>query len=212
MAGEVIGMNTAIYTQSAGSEGIGFAMPSNTIINVYNMLISPEHRVARGSIGIGFEAQPAAVSRVYGFANGGVIVKTVTPDGPADKGGIKPGDIILTLDGKPVKDGDDLVANISSRRVGSTVEIGILRNDSKQKLTIGITDRAKLYADVAANGGNAAPDEPSAGESKLGIKVDNVPSVLASKLGVQGGVLITSLRPGSFADDINLDLLQQHRQ
>jgi len=205
MAGEVIGMNTAIYTQSAGSEGIGFAMPSNTIINVYNMLISPEHRVARGSIGIGFETQTAAVGRVYGFSNGGVIVKTVTPEGPADKGGVKPGDIIVSLDGKAVKDGDDLVANISARRIGSTVTIGILRNDSKQTLTVGITDRAKLYDEVASKDGNAAPDEASAGESKLGIKVDAVPATLATKLGVQGGVIITSLRPGSFADDINLE-------
>ena len=57
MTGSVIGMNTAIYTESAGSEGIGFAMPSNTIISVYNMLIGPDHKVVRGSIGISF--QPA---------------------------------------------------------------------------------------------------------------------------------------------------------
>ncbi len=52
MAGQVIGMNTAIYTQSMGSQGVGFAMPSNVIANIYNMLISPEHKVIRGSIGI----------------------------------------------------------------------------------------------------------------------------------------------------------------
>ncbi len=66
MAGEVIGMNTAIYTQSSGYEGIGFAMPSNTIINVYNMLIGPDHKVVRGSIGITFQGElPAAVGRIY---------------------------------------------------------------------------------------------------------------------------------------------------
>jgi len=207
MAGEVIGMNTAIYTQSAGSEGIGFAMPSNTIINVYNMLISPEHKVTRGSIGISYQnAESSAVSRVYGFANGGVHVSTVTPDGPAAKGGIKPGDVIVSLDGKPIKDGDELVANISARRVGSTVAIGIQRDGSKQTLTVGIADRAKLYADVGANDGNpAAPDESDAGQSKLGIKVDAAPSELASKLGIQGGVIVTSVRPGSFAEDIRLE-------
>src|ERR1700761_6500229 len=66
MAGQVIGMNTAIYTQSAGSEGVGFAMPSNTLISVYNQLISPTHKVVRGSIGITFQAQESsAVGRMY---------------------------------------------------------------------------------------------------------------------------------------------------
>ena len=82
--------NTAIYTQSAGSEGVGFAMPSNTLISVYNQLISPTHKVTRGSIGIQFQAmQSAAVGRMYGFANGGVFVSVVTPNGPAAKAGIQ---------------------------------------------------------------------------------------------------------------------------
>jgi serine protease Do len=207
MAGEVIGMNTAIYTQSEGSEGVGFAMPSNTIASVYNMLISPEHKVTRGSIGISFQpAEASAVSRVYGFANGGVLVNTVTPDGPAAKAGVKPEDVIVSIDGKPIKDGDELVANISSRKVGSTVQLGILRNSGKENLTVGIADRAKLFADVGNNNdNNATPAEADAGESKLGIKVEPVPSQLASKLGIQGGVQITSVRPGSFADDIRLE-------
>jgi serine protease Do len=207
MAGEVIGMNTAIYTQSEGSEGVGFAMPSNTIASVYNMLISPEHKVTRGSIGISFQpAEASAVSRVYGFANGGVLVNTVTPDGPAAKAGVKPEDVIVSIDGKPIKDGDELVANISSRKVGSTVQLGILRNSGKENLTVGIADRAKLFADVGNNNdNNATPAEADAGESKLGIKVGPVPSQLASKLGIQGGVQITSVRPGSFADDIRLE-------
>jgi serine protease Do len=206
MAGEVIGMNTAIYTQSSGSEGVGFAMPANTIASVYNMLISPDHKVTRGSIGIQFQgALPSAVSREYGFANGGVLVGTVTPDGPAAKGGVKPGDVIVSIDGKPIKDGDELVADISSRKVGSSVQLGILRNTSKENLTVGIADRAKLFADVGSNGDNTpAPAHADASESKLGIQIDSVSSQLASKLGIQGGVMISSVRPGSFADDINL--------
>ena len=74
MAGQVIGMNTAIYTQSMGSEGVGFAMPSNVIANVYNDLISPLHSVTRGSIGISFQSNlSSAVAREYGYANGGVL-------------------------------------------------------------------------------------------------------------------------------------------
>jgi serine protease Do len=206
MAGEVIGMNTAIFTQSSGSEGVGFAMPSNTIISVYNMLIGPDHKVTRGSIGITFQgAESSAVSRVYGFANGGVLVNTITPDGPAAKGGVKPGDIIVSVDGNQIKDGDDLVANISTRKVGSSVQLGILRNDSKKTLTVGIADRAKLFANMGSNSdNNATPAEADAGESKLGIQVDAVPAQTASKLGIQGGVIVSNVLPGSFADEIGV--------
>ena len=100
MNGEVIGVNTAIYTQSAGYQGIGFAMPSNTVVSVYNDLISPSHKVTRGSIGIQFRhGLSGAVNRVYGFKNG-VLVQQVQPGGPADKAGLKPGDIITTIDGR----------------------------------------------------------------------------------------------------------------
>jgi serine protease Do len=209
MAGQVIGMNTAIYTQSMGYQGVGFAMPSNVIASVYNMLISPEHKVIRGSIGISFQTTPpeSAVGRVYGFANGGVMVNEVKPaNGPAAKAGVKPGDIIVSIDGKPVKDGDSLVADISARKVGSSVQLGIKRNDKPLTINVGIADRAKLFADTGAQADdNAAPSESDAAESKLGIKVDAIPSSLASKLGIKGGVIVTTMHPGSFADEIGLD-------
>jgi serine protease Do len=207
MAGEVIGMNTAIYTQSSGSEGVGFAMPANTIASVYNMLISPDHKVVRGSIGISFQpAESSAVTRVYGFANGGVQVNTVTPNGPAAKAGVKPDDVIVSIDGKPIKDGDALVADISSRKVGTTVQLGIQRsNGSKETLTVGIADRAKLFADLGSdNDSNSTPSGSDASESKLGIQVDVVPAQISSNLDIHGGVIVTSVRPGSFAEDVGI--------
>ena len=206
MAGQVIGMNTAIYTQSMGSQGVGFAMPSNIIASVYNMLISPEHKVVRGSIGITFNgAEAAAVGRVYGFPNGGVHVNDVTPNGPAAKGGVKPGDVIVSIDNKPVKSGDELVSEISSRKVGSTVQLGILRNGQKQNLSVGIADRGKLFADIGnPQQENAPPTQSDAGEGKLGITVSSVPTNTIEKLGIKGGVMVTNVRPGSFADEIGL--------
>jgi serine protease Do len=206
MAGEVIGMNTAIYTQSMGSQGVGFAMPSNIVANVYNMLIGPEHKVVRGSIGISFQgAQSSAVSRMYGFANGGVMVSTVTPNAPAAKAGLQPHDVIVSIDGRAIKDGDDLVADISARKVGSTVTLGYLRDGKQHTATVGIGDRAKLFADNAAGDDDSqSPSEADPGEGKLGITVTAVPPALASKLAIKGGVVINSVRPGSFADEINL--------
>ncbi|HEY0309239.1 MAG TPA: trypsin-like peptidase domain-containing protein [Acidobacteriaceae bacterium] len=205
MAGEVIGMNTAIYTQSSGYEGVGFAMPSNTIVNVYNMLISPEHKVVRGSIGITFQAAlPAAVGRVYGF-NSGILVNTVEPKGPAAAAGIQPGDIITTVDGKPVKTGDDLVADISVRRPGTTAKIGYMRDGKQSTATVAIADRAKLFAGLLGGAQEeATPDQSNSSESKLGITAGAVPMDMASKLGIPGGVIVKAVRPGTFADDIAL--------
>jgi serine protease Do len=206
MAGEVVGMNTAIYTQSNGSEGIGFAMPSNTIINVYNMLIAPEHKVIRGSIGISFQAaQSSAVGRVYGFTNGGVLVSTVTPGGPAAKAGIQNGDIIVAIDGNNIKDGDELVAIISARKPGSTVKLTYLRDGKRETATVGIADRAKLFANAdKADDDSTTPDQSQAGEATLGITVQPTSAALVSKLGIKGGVTVTNVKPGSFADTIQL--------
>jgi serine protease Do len=200
MNGEVVGVNTAIFTQSNGYQGIGFAMPSNTVVVIYNDLISPSHKVTRGSIGIEFrEGLPGAVNRVYGFKNG-VLVQRVTSGGPADKGGIKVGDVITTIDGRPIKDGDDLVNEIASRRPGSTIRLGYLREGKQADATVTIGDRDKVFADLGAQQAENNPDEKGdASEAKLGIVVHDASPSTASKLHTQG-VVIQSVRPGSFAD------------
>jgi serine protease Do len=200
MNGEVIGVNTAIFTQSAGYQGIGFAMPSNTVAEIYNDLISPGHKVVRGSIGIQFrQGLSGAVNRVYGFKNG-VLVQQVQPNGPADKGGLKPGDIITTIDGRSIKDGDDLVNEIASRRPGSSIRLGFMRDGKPQDATVTIGDRDKVFADLGQAAGQPAPDNPvQPGEAKLGIVVHEVSPQTATKLHNQG-VVIQSVRSGSFAD------------
>jgi serine protease Do len=208
MAGQVIGMNTAIYTQSMGSVGLGFAMPSNIIANIYNMLIGPDHKVIRGSIGIHFQPAPpsSALGRQYGFSTGGALVSDVIPNGPAAKAGVKPYDAIVAIDGKPIKDGDDLVADISARKIGSTVQLGLVREKvEKLTLTVSIADRDKLSTDLGnPSDDHSAPTEADAGDARLGIRVEAIPAQEASKIGIKGGVIVTSVRPGSFADEINL--------
>ena len=204
MADQVIGVNTAILTQSAGYEGIGFAMPSNTVIGVYNDLIGPEHKVVRGSIGVQFQASlNPAVQRVYGFKSG-VLVNQVTPHGPADQAGLKAGDIITTVDGKPIKDGDALVTDIAARKPGTSVHLGYVRAGQTSTASLTIADRAKLYAAQPAsqNGENGPESAPNAAEGKLGVTVEAVPGPLASK-GVHG-VLVTQVKAGSFADESGL--------
>jgi serine protease Do len=200
MNGEVIGVNTAIFTQSGGYQGLGFAMPSNTVVNVYNDLISPSHKVTRGSIGIQFrEGLSGAVNRVYGFKDG-VLVQLVTPNGPAEKAGLKTGDIITTIDGRSIKDGDDLVNEIASRRPGSTIRMGYLRDGKPADTTVTIGDREAVFADLGVPQTDAGPEEKSdAGETKLGLVVHDATPATATKLHISG-VIIQSVRAGSFAD------------
>jgi len=205
MAGQVVGMNTAIYTQSMGSIGLGFAMPSNTIAKIYNMLIGPQHKVVRGSIGVSFQpAVSSAVNRMYGFTNG-VIVSTVVPGKGAAKAGIQPGDILVSIDGRNIKGGDDLVNDISARSIGSTIKLGYIRNGQKSVANVVIGDRAETYAELVGNGNdNSSPQQSDVGQATLGITVSAIPPEVASRTGISKGVIITSVRPGSFADEINL--------
>jgi serine protease Do len=200
MNGEVIGVNTAIYTQTNSYAGIGFAMPSNTVVEVYNDLISPGHKVTRGSIGIFFkQGLSGAVNRVYGFKNG-VLVNQVQPGGPADKAGLKSGDIVTSIDGRSIKDGDDLVNEIASRRPGSSIRLGYLRDGKQGDTTVTIGDRDRVFADQGIQQAEANPDDKGeASEAKLGMVVREVSPSTAAKIHTPG-VVVQSVRSGSFAD------------
>jgi len=205
MAGEVIGINTAILTDTNAYAGVGFALPSNTIVTVYNQLIGPEHRVSRGSIGIEFAAQEnPAIARVYGV-NSGVTIANVVAGTPADQAGLKVGDTITSVDGKPVKNGDELVADIASRKPGSKIDIGFVRNGKKDDASVTVGDRAKLFAarlgEEDEGGEEAAPRE-----GKLGVTVHPVTADMADRLDIPAGkgVIVQDVKPGSFAEDIGL--------
>ena len=205
MAGEVIGINTAILTDTNAYAGVGFAMPSLTIRDVYNQLIGPEHRVERGSIGIMFNAQEnPAIARVYGTGSG-VTISDVTPGSPAEQAGLKVGDTIVSVDSKPVKNGSELVADIAARKPGSKVTIGYIRNSKKQDASVTVADRAKLFAarlgDDQDNGDQGGPKE-----SKLGLTVKALTQEMADKLDVPAGkgVIVADVKAGSFADDVGL--------
>ena len=204
MAGEVIGINTAILTETSSYAGVGFAMPSNTVAQVYNQLIGPNHRVARGSIGIEFSAQPnPAIARIYGS---GVTVSNVVAGSPAEEAGLKIGDTITAVDGREVKSGDDLVADIASRRPGSKAQMTFVRNGKKQDASVTIADRSKLFASrLGEEDENQNAEEPKA--SKFGISVRSITPDLADRLGITAGkgVVVQDVKQASFAEDVGLN-------
>jgi len=205
MNSEVIGINTAIFTESGGYQGIGFALPSNTVVEVYNQLTGPDHKVVRGSIGVAFSAQPnPAIARVYG-AKSGVTVSSVTANGPADTAGLKIGDTITSVNGKPVKNGDELVASISAEKPGTKIKIGYERAGKPSEATITVADRAKLYGNTTANDEESGNEEqPVSG--KLGLSVRPITPDMADRLGIPAnkGVIVADVKPGSFSEDIGL--------
>src|ERR1700733_4453023 len=205
MAGEVIGINTAILSETNAYAGVGFALPSKTVVDVYNQLTGPEHRVSRGSIGITFDAvENPAIARVYGSGSGVTVLNGV-PGSPADQAGFKVGDTITTIEGKKVAKGNDLVSDIASRKPGSKVSLGFLRNGKTQETSVTIADRAKLFAarlgEDQENGDDNTPKQ-----SKFGVTVRKLTPEVADRLDLPSGkgVMVTDVKPNSFAEDIGL--------
>jgi serine protease Do len=205
MNGEVIGINTAILSQTDSYAGVGFALPSRTVVDVYNQLIQPEHRVARGSIGIMFSGQDnPAIARVYG-AGSGVAVSTVVAGSPAEQAGLKVGDTIIAADGKKITKGAELVSDIASRKPGSKVTLTFLRNGKQQDATVTIADRAKLFA--SRLGEEQGDEEENALKpSKLGVTVRKLTPEMADRLDMPAGkgVIVQDVKPGSFAEDVGM--------
>ena len=205
MAGEVIGINTAILSETNAYAGVGFALPSKTVVDVYNQLIQPEHRVSRGSIGITFDAvENPAIARVYGSGYG-VPISSVVAGSPADQAGLKIGDTITAIDGKRVTKGAELVSDIASRKPGSKANLGFLRNGKQQDTTVTIADRAKLFAARLGDDQDSG-DEGTPKQSKFGVTVRKVTPEMADRLDmpVGKGVIVQEVKPGSFAEDVNL--------
>src|ERR1035437_3962140 len=126
----VIGVNTMIATRSGGYEGIGFALPINMAVRDYNDIIREGH-VTRGSIGVTWQQniKPETL-KAMGFDHG-IIVSDVHKDGPSDKAGVKADDIILGINGKPLKDGDDLMSRVADMPVGTACVLNVDRDGKK---------------------------------------------------------------------------------
>ncbi len=207
LRGEVIGINTMIASRTGGNTGIGFAMPINTAVKVYNQIIKTGH-VTRGSIGIRFPSENNSdLLKAYG-AKMGVFVESVQPGGPAEKAGVKAEDIVTAVNGKTIKKGQDLIDEVAETPVGNSVAINLLRDGKQQTVNVTVGDRAKVFPEEL--GRNIEPkDEGAPGtttSAKFGLSVQALAPGLKQNLGYNGtaGVLIDRVLPGSFAEDIGL--------
>ena len=210
--GEVIGVNTMIATQSGGYQGIGFALPINMVARVYNDIIKTG-KVSRGSIGV--EWLPSDKPELFKAlgTNQGVLVSKVQKNGPAEKAGIKTEDLIVAMNGKPVKDGDDLVARVSDTPVGTPVDLTVDRDGKKMNFKVTILDRAEVFKDKPqfadlqhGNEDAAKAEDTPVQQYKFGVKLHALTDGERTNLGIEGkgGLVVRSVDPGSFAEDIGL--------
>lgn len=151
LEGRVVGINTMIYSQSGGNEGIGFAAPSNIVATVYRR-IRTEGRVRRGMIGTSAQTVTPQLAAGLGLpVERGVILADVFPGGPAAKAGLRVGDLIETLDGKPMENARQFEVNLYLKDIGSTVTVGSIRDGQPSTTRITVVERpdpAMMFAEL----------------------------------------------------------------
>jgi serine protease Do len=208
MRGEVIGINTAIASRSGGYQGIGFALPINMGANVYNQIIK-NGKVTRGSIGITFTPSDSDIARNQLKANGadhGVFVDSVVAGGPSDKAGLKDQDIILSVNGKRVLTGDDLIDTVTATPIGEAVNLTVLREGKQLNLRVVVGNLAQLFPKEFGDGGEPEAVKGSATAVDFGMTIKPLTAGMRDNMGITepGGVVIDSVEPTSFAEDIQL--------
>jgi serine protease Do len=206
--GEVIGINTAIASRSGGFQGVGFALPINTAATVYNDIIK-NGKVTRGSIGIKFtpsdNPQAPALLKSFGVDEG-VFIQSVAPGGPAEKAGLRDGDIIVSINGKPVKDGNDLVNTVVATPVGNSLNVTAVRDRKRENFKVVVADLAQVFPDQFGGAESAQTRPGDVGATSFGMNIKNLNDQMRQTMGLRdkAGVLVDSVEDNSFAEDLGL--------
>jgi Do/DeqQ family serine protease len=189
--GELVGINSQILTPSGGNIGIGFAIPANMAHNVMTQLV--EHgEVRRGMLGVTIQPVTSDIARSLGLEQvRGALVNTVTPGGPAEKGGVRRGDVITAINGKAVSDYNDLRNTVAQLGPGTSVKLTLIRNGKEQALDVTL---AELQASTREEGRRGAPGADPTG---FGMTVEPLTAEFARELGVRAstGLAVTDVQP-----------------
>ncbi|MFN2644138.1 MAG: PDZ domain-containing protein, partial [Burkholderiales bacterium] len=207
LRGEVIGINSAIYSRTGGYMGVAFAIPIDVAANVEEQLLKTG-KVERGRIGVGIQDVNSQLAQSFGLERPiGALVSTVESGGPAEKAGVKPGDVILSYNGKPVERSSELPPLVAQTKPGAKANMEIWRDGKKQTLSVAA---AELKGESVAR---AAPKGPGERGGKLGLAVRALTPQEKQELGANAqGVLVeqvggpaarAGLRPGDVITAVN---------
>lgn len=206
LKGEVVGVNTAIFSEGSGFVGIGFAIPSKIAREISDQLIT-QGKVPRGWIGMTAQDLSPALARHFRSPgeSGGALVSDVQRNSPAQKASLRPGDVILSFNGKKVADATDLKKLVASSRAGARVPLVIVRDGKRERLALEIREqppeRSAHAAKVFQKAGKKGDSSPS-----YGLAVEDIPEEIAPLLQVQpeSGALVVEVEPGSPAFDAGM--------
>ena len=214
--GDVIGINTAIYSQSGGSVGIGFAISSNLAERVAEQLIE-FGQTRRGWLGVYIQEVTPDIAESLGLDDAiGALISSVNEAGPAAKGGIQPGDVIVKFDGKLIEKMRDLPRIVAETDIGAKVNVELFRQGKRETVTVTLGELEKAELAGVIDNGRGQSDEFSFGS--LGFSVANLNAALAEELGLDSdarGVVVREVVPGSPAADKGLtvgDILRRYGQ
>ena len=196
LAGEVVGINSQIFSGTGGYMGISFAIPIEVAQNVVDQLRN-DGRVRRGLIGVQIQEVTRQFAQSLGLERPvGALVGFVAPDGAAADAGIRVGDVILSFNGREIMSSADLPLAVGTTTPGSKADVGIFRDGKRQTLTITVGEAEGNPEAVATAGASAAP----ATASRLGMSLQNLTDELRTQLGLEaddGGVLIGRVSGGA---------------
>ena len=196
--GEAVGINSAIRSSSGGFQGIGFAIPVDLAKPILGQLRATG-KVTRGWLGVSIQPLTDELAKSFGIkGTQGALVASVSDDSPAAKAGFKPGDVIVTFDGKNVEGPRVLPGIVANTPVGRAVPVVVLRDGQRQTVSVTVGSLAdSKEARVAAGEKTPAPD--SRATEKLGLALQELTPELAKQLGVQSakGVVVTEVKPDS---------------
>ena len=206
LRGEVIGINSAIYSRTGGYMGVAFAIPIDVAANVEEQLLKTG-KVERGRIGVGIQDVNAQLAQSFGLERPmGALVSTVESGGPAEKAGVKPGDVIVSFNGKPIDRSSELPPLVAAAKPGSKANVEVWRDGKKQTLALGV---GELKEQSVARG---TPKGPGERGGKLGLAVRPLTPEEKQELGATQGVIVeqvggpaarAGLRPGDVITAVN---------
>lgn len=195
LAGEVVGINSQIFTRSGGFMGLSFAIPMSVAMDVADQL-KAEGKVSRGWLGVVIQEVNKDLAESFGLDKpAGALVAQVLEEGPAAKGGLLVGDVILSLDGKPIIMSADLPHLVGALKPGSTAELDVVRDGSRKKLELTI---GALPEDGETLAGNASSGVERS-SNRLGVKVIELSVEQKKSLDLKGGVVISEVQEGPAA-------------